>query len=81
MNIDTAKRIIDTTPKLKDIECVEYLDEGFSSDEKYVLWKGGLPTYLLRISGNLHQERRRRDFDIMGQLYQRGVLCPEPRSG
>ena len=52
MNIDTAKRIVDTTPILRDIERVEYLDEGFSTDEKYVLWKGGVPMYLLRLSGN-----------------------------
>ena len=78
MNIDTVKRIIDTTPILRDIERVEFLDEGFSSDEKYVLWKGDVPRFLLRLSGILHQERRRRDFDIMGQHYQRGVPCPEP---
>ncbi len=78
MNLDAAQRIVRSSSILKDVEIVEYLDEGFSSDDKYVLWEGDVPKYVLRLSGIQHQERRRREFENMGHHYERGVSCPKP---
>ena len=72
-----AHQIVDTTPLLKAVERVEFLDKGYSHDRKYVLWESGSPTYLLRLSDVKLKERRRTEFDLIAQHRRRGSLCPE----
>ena len=78
MDIQVARDIIGAIPLLNSVERVEFLDEGFSPDVKYVLWEDGSPRYVLRIGGIDLAERRRRDFDLMAQHSQRGILCSKP---
>lgn len=78
MNIDTSRTLVATTPMLKGVESVEHLDEGYSTDEKFILWADGVPTYLLRLSQIEDRSRRRRDFDLILKHRERGVLCPDP---
>jgi len=78
MDIDMAQGIVATTPMLKGVESVEHLDEGYSTDEKFVLWVDGVPTYLLRPSTIEDRSKRQRGFDLILTHRERGVLCPDP---
>jgi len=60
------------------VERCERLDAGFSHDVKYVLWVGGAPTYLVRLSASDMLPRRKAEFEALAVHYERGVLCPRP---
>jgi len=60
------------------IERCERLEAGYSDDEKWVLWVGGAPVYLLRLSAADMLARRRSEFEALAVHYERGVLCPRP---
>jgi aminoglycoside phosphotransferase (APT) family kinase protein len=77
VNIRVARRIVGRTPLLAAISRVEYLRKGYSGDRKYTLWEKGKPRYLLRLSGIELRRRRQGEFDALGRLRRRGVLCPE----
>lgn len=77
MNIRVARRIVSRTPLLGAIGRVEYLRRGYSDDRKYMLWEKGRCRYLLRLSGIDFARRRRGEFDTLGKLRRRGVLCPK----
>ena len=78
MNIETARKIVSSTPMLRDVNRVELLDRGDSTDRKYVLWEGGQPQYILRLSDIEIHECRETDFEMMQRQFERGVQCPEP---
>jgi aminoglycoside phosphotransferase (APT) family kinase protein len=78
MSIELAQQIIAITPMLGRVEKVEYLDKGFSTEKKYVLWEDGAPAYLLRLGEVAIWQRQQADFGIMRRHHQRGVLCSEP---
>ena len=78
MSEQTAREVVAQTPLLHGIERVESLDEGYSDDEKFILWQDGQPLYLLRLSPLEYQERRRTDIAIMAMLFEAGIRCPRP---
>ncbi len=78
MNIEVARNIVATTPLLRGVERVEYLDRGYSTDKKYVLWERGEPRFLLRLAEAGLFERRKADFEMMRRHHERGVRCSEP---
>lgn len=76
LNIRVARRIVRDTPLLGAVRGVEYLPKGYSADRKYVLRERGRPRYLLRLSDIKLRRRRQGEFEVLGRLRRRGVLCP-----
>jgi aminoglycoside phosphotransferase (APT) family kinase protein len=76
-NHEIASRVVASTSLLSSIEKVEYLDEGYSGDWKYVLWKNGQPWYLLRLSDVESATRRKTEFEIVSSLSAAGINCPK----
>lgn len=56
---------------------IRHLDEGFSSDLKFVV-SSGAGDLLLRVSPILEETQRRFEFDCIGRLHRKGIRCPEP---
>ena len=73
-----AEVIIAESDQLRSVDVIEFLDKGFSDERKYVLWEGGEPTYLLRISGIEKLLRRRHDFELLRTHHNRGIRCSPP---
>ena len=73
-----AEAIIAESDQLRSVDVIEFLDKGFSDERKYVLWEGGEPTYLLRISGIEKLLRRRHDFELLRTHHNRGIRCSPP---
>ena len=65
---------------LDSVEKIEFLDKGYSSDEKFLFWEDGGPRYLLRLSEIGLEERRRAQFDLLGEHHRNGVTCPRPHA-
>lgn len=78
MNIEAAQDIVGSTPLMQGVSRIEYLDKGYSTDRKYILWERGEPRFLLRLSDIESCERRRADFEMMKRHFERGVSCSEP---
>ena len=78
MDIHAAQEIVEATPLLANVDRVEHLREGYSHDEKFVLWERDHPRYLLRFSDISFLERRRNDFALMRSHWERGTPCSRP---
>jgi aminoglycoside phosphotransferase (APT) family kinase protein len=78
VDIEVVRGILAGIPEIDSVDQIEYLDKGFSADEKYVLWQGGQPALLLRLSGSKDVERRRQEFGIVSAHHERGIACPRP---
>ena len=77
MNINLAKALIRDLPIFNDISGIEFLDKGYSADRKYLLFSNGEPRYLLRVSDISEESTRRSDFDLVSQLWTKGIACPQ----
>ena len=73
-----AESIVAKSEQLRSADRIEFLDKGFSEDRKYILWENGEPTYLLRTSGIDKLLRRRREFELLSTLHERGIRCSPP---
>ena len=73
-----VEAIVALSERLRSVDAIEFLDKGFSDERKYILWAGGDPTYLLRISGIDKLLRRRRDFELLRTHHNRGIRCSPP---
>ena len=73
-----VEAIVAQSGQLRSVDGIEYLDKGFSDERKYILWEGGEPTFLLRISGIERLARRRRDFELLRTIHNRGIRCSRP---
>ncbi len=73
-----AEAIIAESEQIRSVDAIEFLDKGFSDERKYVIWEGGEPTYLLRISGIEKLRRRRHDFELLRTHHNRGIRCSPP---
>ena len=62
---------------LGSVEKIEFLDKGYSSDEKFLLWEDGGPRYLLRLSDIGLEERGREQFGLLAEHHHNGVPCPK----
>ena len=78
MDREFAKRLVTSLPLLEGVQKVEALNEGYSDDKKYVLWRSGRPELLLRLSDSSYRVRRQTDFEILGLLSEAGILCSQP---
>jgi aminoglycoside phosphotransferase (APT) family kinase protein len=78
MDVQTAQKIVASTPLLSEVQKVEHLPLGYSYDEKYVLWQGGQRKYLLRLSDVRLAERRELEFRLLRTHRERGVPCSKP---
>ncbi|MCI0440482.1 MAG: phosphotransferase [Chloroflexi bacterium] len=78
MSIEVAQAIVASTPLLRAVERVEFLNKGYSTDSKYVLWQNGEPRFLLRLAEAGLYERRKSDFEMMRLHHERGIGCSEP---
>jgi len=75
MDLTVAESIVSTTPQLQTIGKITYLDEGYSDDEKYVLWEDTEPKYLLRISALDSAPRREAEHKLLRTLADAGIRC------
>ena len=73
-----AEPIVAQSEQLRSVDHIEFLDKGFSDERKYVLWEDGERTYLLRTSDIEKLLRRRREFDLLSTLHERGIRCSPP---
>ena len=73
-----AEAIIGESDQLRSVDAIEFLDKGFSDERKYVIWEGGEPAYLLRISGIEKLLRRLHDFELLRTHHNRGIRCSPP---
>lgn len=71
-----AEELIRDLPAGRKVTKIEFLDKGYSTDRKYVLWAGTEPMYVLRVSDISEAERRRRDHDAVSRLGEMGIPCP-----
>ena len=78
MSVQLARQIVSSISILSAVDRIEPIEAGYSPDEKYVLWLGRDPKYLLRLSDIQHWKRRQADFEVLGVHRKRGALCPEP---
>ena len=77
MNTTLAEALIRDLPVSKNISGIEFLDKGYSVDRKYLLYSNGEPCYLLRVSDISEESARRSDFDLVSQLWTKGIACPQ----
>ena len=73
-----AEPIVAQSEQLRSVDHIEFLDKGFSDERKYVLWEDGERTYLLRTSDIEKLLRRRREFELLSTLHERGIRCSPP---
>ena len=70
--------IIAAIPLTDSVSHIIPLAEGFSTDEKFVIYRNGLPIFLMRISNAQESEQRRNEYSLLTQLAAGGILCPKP---
>ena len=73
-----AKILIRDLPIRHEVTKVEFLDKGYSTDRKYLLWTGDRIAYLLRVSDISEEQKRRSDYDLTARLHEKGIACPRP---
>jgi serine/threonine-protein kinase len=57
---------------------IEPIDKGLSSDRKYYVETDDGQRLMLRISGTEEYERKKAEFEMMGRVYELGVLTSQP---
>ncbi|WP_051621087.1 aminoglycoside phosphotransferase family protein [Paenibacillus sp. UNC451MF] len=61
-----------------DFDHAEFIDKGFSSAQKYILYKSGEAAYLLRVYDGASYSRRVEEQKYLQQHYDNGVMCQKP---
>ncbi|MBP3962762.1 phosphotransferase family protein [Paenibacillus lignilyticus] len=71
--------IIEHIPQLRQAAAVSQIHKGFSYDGKYLVYEDGdKPAYVLRTATYSQTEQKRREFEAVCLIHNRGVRTSEP---
>ncbi|MFF2482481.1 phosphotransferase family protein [Paenibacillus sp. NPDC058071] len=74
-----AERLRNAIPSLRECQTVEPIDKGYSRDRKYTVYgKDGAAQYVLRTYAIGEHEVKKREFEALKRMEEKGVTCSRP---